>query len=243
MSIRLLINGARGRMGAQISRMAGEDSRFYVMAQRDAGDADPPRDAAIDVVIDFSSDAGARDALRFALAHGAALLVGSTGLTDQTRRALDDAAGRIALLVAPNTSLGVAVLAHLAGEAARLLGPAFDIDIIETHHTRKTDAPSGTALRLAAALRQRGGEAGARFADQRIHAIRSGDVVGEHEVRFAGPGERLTLIHSATSRELFVRGALHAAAFLARKPAGRYTIEQALGIETSKRINVQTSRD
>src|SRR5687768_9811141 len=86
MSIRLLINGARGRMGAQISRMAGEDSRFCVVAQRDAGDADPPRDAALDVVIDFSSDAGARDALRLALAHGAGLLVGSTGLTDQTRR-------------------------------------------------------------------------------------------------------------------------------------------------------------
>ncbi len=241
MSIRLLINGARGRMGAQISRMAGEDSRFCVIAQRDAGDGDPPRDATVDVVIDFSSDAGARDALRLAQAHRAALMVGSTGLTDQTRRALDDAAERIALLIAPNTSLGVAVLAHLAAEAARLLGPAFDIDIIETHHTRKIDAPSGTALRLAAALRQRGGEAGAGFDDQRIRAIRSGDVVGEHEVRFAGPGERLTLIHSATSRELFVRGALHAAAFLAGKPAGRYTIEQALGVEMSTTERVKKS--
>jgi len=124
------------------------------------------------------------------------------------------------------------VLAHLAAEAARLLGSeggaGFDIDIVETHHTMKKDAPSGTALRIAAALRQRGR---ANLPDDRIHAIRSGDIIGEHEVRFAGPGERITLIHSATSRDLFARGALQAAAFLARQPAGWYTIEQALGIE------------
>jgi 4-hydroxy-tetrahydrodipicolinate reductase len=244
--IRALINGADGRMGAAIVRLAAEDPRFIIAAQRDAttptttdrrgASADTPR---VDVVIDFSSDEGAREACAIALQQPCALLVGTTGLSSPTQAMLDDAAKSIALLRAANTSLGVAVLAHLAAEAARLLGSGgsagsggagagFDIDIVETHHTLKKDAPSGTALRIAAALRQRGR---ANLPDDRIHAIRSGDVIGEHEVRFAGPGERITLIHSATNRDLFARGALQAAAFLARQPAGRYTIEQALGIE------------
>lgn len=236
--IRLLINGSRGRMGAQISRVAAEDSRFDVVAQRDHGDAPPTAGAALDVVIDFSSDAGAQEACAIALEHRAALLVGSTGLQADTRSALDAAARSIAVLIAPNTSLGVAVLAHLAAEAARLLGDAFDIDIIETHHVHKKDAPSGTALRLAAAIRGSGPQQARRLTDDRLHALRSGDVIGEHEVRFAGPGERIALTHSATSRELFVRGALQAAAFLAGKPAGKYAIEQALGVEMMKRPNV-----
>lgn len=231
--IRLLINGAHGRMGAMIFRMAAEDSRFRVVAQRDAGDAapaPPPERGAVDVIIDFSSDAGAQDACALALAHHAALLVGSTGLTEQTLRALDGASRSVPVLLAANTSLGVAVVARIAAEAARMLGQAYDIDIVETHHTKKKDAPSGTALRLARALRENGGAAGNRFSDDRIHALRSGDVVGEHEIRFAGPGERITITHSATSRELFASGALRAAAFLAGKTAGKYTIDQMVGL-------------
>ena len=228
--IALLINGARGRMGMMIARLAGDEPRFRIAAQRDQGDASTPLATPVDVIIDFSSEAGAVDALRLAREHRAALLMGTTGLSAAAQRTLDDAAQSIALLQAPNTSLGVAVLAHIAAQAARLLGPAFNIDVIEMHHTQKKDAPSGTALRLANAIRQRG-DAGDRLPDDRIHALRAGDIIGEHAIQFAGPGERLTLTHQATSRELFARGALHAAAFLARKPPGRYTIEQALGIE------------
>jgi 4-hydroxy-tetrahydrodipicolinate reductase len=228
--IRTLVNGARGRMGAMICRMVEADSACALIAARDLGDADPPRDLALDVIIDFSSDRGAHDAIRLARAHRAALLVGSTGLTAQTLSAIDDASRIVAVLRAANTSLGVAVTAHLAAEAARMLGADFDIDIIETHHVHKKDAPSGTALRLAGAIRESGAANAARLNDDRIHALRSGDVVGEHEIRFAGPGERLTIMHSATSRELFVRGAVKAAKFLAGKPPGAYSIEQALGI-------------
>ena len=239
--VRLLINGARGRMGALLAGLARDDSRYVIAAQRDVNDHDHASGGplapgpAIDVVIDFSSDVGVRDACRLAREHHAALLVGSTGLSAQTMALLDETARSVAVLPAPNTSLGVAVLALLAGEAARLLGPSFDIDIIETHHTMKKDAPSGTALRLAKAIEQRSAARGGGttpFPSQRIHSIRAGDVVGEHIVHFAGPGERLTLTHTATSRELFARGALQAALFLAGKPPGRYTIEQALGIET-----------
>jgi 4-hydroxy-tetrahydrodipicolinate reductase len=221
--IRLLINGARGRMGAQILSLAqGDSARFAIAARRDIGDDSPlPRDLAADVVIDFSSDAGARDACSLALDRRAALLVGTTGLSPETLRGMDDAATSIAVLVAPNTSLGVAVLARLASDAARLLA-GFEIEIIETHHTQKKDAPSGTALRLAKAM--------SLSPQAPIRSIRTGDVIGEHVIHFTGPGERITLSHSATSRELFARGALRAAAFLAGKPAGRYTIEQALGV-------------
>jgi len=226
-------------MGALLAAMARERaSRCVIAARRDVGDAARVA-AAIDVVVDFSSDAGARDACRIALQRRAALLVGSTGLSAGTRSMLDAAAKSIAVLVASNTSPGVAVMAHVAAEAARLLGPGFDIDIIETHHAAKKDAPSGTALRLANALRERGGAAGARLDDRRIHSIRAGDVVGEHVIHFAGPGERLTLSHAATSRELFARGALRAAEYLAGKPAGRYTIEQALGIVDDTSTNPQ----
>ncbi len=244
--IRLLINGARGRMGAAIARLASADSRFSIAAQRDAEDAPALSEditrasrsiaattGRIDVVIDFSSDAGARDACRLALEHGCALLVGTTGLSEVTRAAFHEAGKTIAVLIAPNTSLGVAVLSHLAAEAARLLGPEFAIHISETHHIMKKDAPSGTALRLAKAIRERGGGVGSRgagFDDASIESIRTGDVIGDHTINFTGPGERITLAHSATSRDLFARGALHAAAFLAHKPAGRYTIEQALGV-------------
>jgi len=243
--LRLLINGARGRMGAQIAALARRDPRaFSVVLERDLDHdqrpsgprASEPRalDLDIDVVIDFSSDAGARDACRLALRAGAALLVGTTALAPATRRMLQRAARRIPVLIAPNTALGVAVLARLAAEAARLLGPDFDIDIIETHHARKRDAPSGTALRLAQAIRDAHPPASAghpRLGAERIHALRAGDVVGEHAIHFAGPGERLTLTHSATSRELFARGALRAAGVLARHPRGMLSIEQALGFE------------
>jgi 4-hydroxy-tetrahydrodipicolinate reductase len=164
--------------------------------------------------------------------------VGTTALSQITRLALRDAARKIPVLIAANTALGVAALARLAADAARILGPDFAIRISETHHTRKKDAPSGTALRLANAIREHGGPAGARLHDADIHSIRTGEVIGEHTIEFIGPGERLTMTHSATSRDLFARGALHAAAFLAGKPAGPYTIEQALGVETAKRPNV-----
>ena len=239
-----MINGARGRMGAAIVRLAGADARFIIVAQCDVGDAPltaaantpPSRSNAattreIDAVIDFSSDAGTRDACRAALEHRIALVVGTTALSDGTQAALHAAAKTIPVLIAPNTSLGVAALAHLTAAAARMLGPDFRIHIRETHHTMKKDAPSGTALRLAKALRDGGGPAGASFDDATIESIRTGEVIGDHTIEFTGPGERITLTHSATSRDLFARGALQAAAFLAKQPAGLYTINQALGID------------
>jgi 4-hydroxy-tetrahydrodipicolinate reductase len=229
--IRLLVHGAAGRMGARIVALAAEDARVIVARAIDLdtpADQRPARGEAIDVVIDFSSDAGAQLAAGLALAHRAALLVGTTGLSPATQAALRRAAESVPVMIAANTSRGVAALAHLAALAARLLGRDFDIDLVETHHAMKKDSPSGTALRLADSLAQ---GAGAPLPAQRIHAIRAGDVIGEHAIVFSGPGERLTLTHTATSRDLFALGALRAAAWLAGRPPGLYSIEQSLGLD------------
>jgi len=229
--IRLVIHGANGRMGARLRDLAPRDGRFTIAA---AVDRDGPieggealRAGAFDVVIDVSTDAGARDAIALARAARSAVLVATTGLSPDTLGRADDAAADIPVMIAANTSVGVAVLAHLARQAAKLLGESYDVSLVEHHHAAKKDAPSGTALRLAEAVQQATG----RSIDPRnILAARGGDIVGEHSLRFCGPGEYLELTHRATTRDLFVLGALRAAAHLSGRPPGRYTIEQAIGL-------------
>lgn len=241
----VIVHGATGRMGARIIALSLLDPSVRIVGAADAFDS--PRiggesgapgvtiktaknlsetGVLARVVVDFSSDEGARAAADLAVAIGAALLIGTTGLSDRTRERLRAAAREVAVVVAPNTSLGVAVVSNLARDAARALGPAFECSIVEAHHSRKKDAPSGTALRLAAAVRS----AGHALRDDQVVAIRGGDVVGEHTVRFAGPGEYIEITHRATSRDLFAIGAIHAAKWLDGKPAGEYSIEDALGM-------------
>ena len=225
----IVVHGAEGRMGRRICALAEDDDRFEVTAR--AGRATAPdhlaaRDVACDVVVDFSSPEGLDGAVRIALDHAAALLVGTTGLATGNLRQLDEAARSIALMVAPNTALGVAVLAHLVGEAGRLLGPSFDVEIAERHHAGKRDAPSGTALMLGDVLRSR---AGRTVPAERIRSSREGEIVGEHRVRFTDGRETLEIAHSALSRDLFAAGALRAAAWLAGQDPGRYAIANSLG--------------
>jgi 4-hydroxy-tetrahydrodipicolinate reductase len=231
--IRLVVHGAEGRMGARVCALAREDARFDVMAGIDRLDTDEGRRAAddlaggVDVVVDFSVAEGAAHAARLAAGCGCALLVATTGLSAQTLRIIEDVERSSAVMIAPNTSFGVAVMNHLAVSCARLLGGGFDIDLVETHHAAKRDAPSGTALRIAESVRRKGG---ADLPAERVHSLRSGDVIGDHEIIFSGPGERIKISHQATNRDLFARGALRAAAWLAHQPPGRYSIDQAHGL-------------
>jgi 4-hydroxy-tetrahydrodipicolinate reductase len=225
---RTLVHGARGRMGSRIVDLAQHDDRFTIVAAIDQDDRNALTNlstGSIDVIIDFSSDAGTRQAVALAMSQRCALLVGTIGLSHVTHDAIERCVQHVAVMVAANTSLGVAVLSQLAAQAARMLGPGFDIDIIESHHTAKKDAPSGTALRIADAIRH---VPHAHLPAERIHALRAGDIVGEHAIQFAGPGEKIILSHSATSRDLFARGALRAAHWLAQQKPGRYAIEQSL---------------
>ncbi len=197
------------------------------------------RDAPIDLVIDFSTDEGTRDAAKLAMQRRAALLVGTTGLSRQTLSAIEVASQTIPVMLAPNTSSGIAVMIYLVSEAARLLGRDHDVDIVEVHHSGKRDAPSGTALRIAESIRER---AGFELPANRIHAIRAGEVIGEHTVEFFSAGERIRVAHVATSRDLFASGALDAAAWLHGRSPGSWTVEQSLGLETAPREGVETGQ-
>jgi 4-hydroxy-tetrahydrodipicolinate reductase len=231
--VHLAIHGAKGRMGLRIAACAEVDSAVRITALLDRGDVTTleqqasisPMLASTRAIIDFSSDAGTREAIRLALSLRSALLVGTTALDASTMATLAQAQREIPVMVCANTSLGVAVARHLAKEAARLLGSAYDVDIIETHHTKKLDAPSGTALALAASVRE-----GGREVDRdHVHAIRAGDVIGDHIVQFAGVGEILRIQHTATTRDLFAVGAIRAAKWLAGRAPGRYRIEDTFG--------------
>jgi 4-hydroxy-tetrahydrodipicolinate reductase len=225
--IRLLVNGARGRMGSRICALAREDDRFALVAAIDmdsveeAGEGEPP---PVDAIIDFSSDDGAARAAAIAAQRGAALLVGTTALSQKTLDLLGEIAHRTAVMIAPNTSLGVAVMSHLAAEAARLLGRSFDIDIIDVHHAAKRDAPSGTALSLLEAARAAGY---ARRID--VSSTRAGHIPGTHTFGVDGPGETITLTHTVRDRATFALGALQAARWVQGR-TGWFSMKDVLGI-------------
>lgn len=224
--VKLALVGAGGRMGSRIDAIASGDPEVLVSARfHRENAAQQALAASADVIVDFSCETGTRAAIAMARAGHAALLIGTTGLPEAVLGELRALSAERAVLIAPNTSLGIAVLKRLARLAGELLGPAgWAVDIVETHHERKKDAPSGTALALAATL----AEGGMPVASGRIHAIRAGDVVGEHEIRLAGPGERIHLMHQAVSRDLFASGALRAAKWLARRAPGAYSMEDVL---------------
>ena len=234
------INGANGRMGRALQTLLRDDARFELAACANAS-GDWRAQPKLDVVIDFSTPDGFDAALTHCTAHRVAFVSGTTGLGDKQCSAMEEAARAIPVLHATNFSLGVAVLTRILREAAAAL-PDWDLEIVEAHHARKVDAPSGTALALgraaaearaqdfdAMAVRARDGRAGVRprgaigFA-----SIRAGDIVGEHTAILANSSERLELSHRATDRMVFVRGALAAAAWLAGKPAGAYAIDDVL---------------
>jgi 4-hydroxy-tetrahydrodipicolinate reductase len=231
--VRLLIHGASGRMGQALLRLAAERSDVTVIGavshqvQSRVLDGVPHFAASelagvpdFDVAVDFSLPEGFDGILATCLARGAALVSGTTGLSSAQREAIAQAATRIPVAWASNYSLGVAVLHDLVERAAIAL-QGWDCDIVEAHHTRKLDAPSGTALTLGEAA-ERGG-AHARYA-----SLRAGDIVGEHTVQFTAAGERIELIHRATNRDIFARGALHAASRLHGRVPGQYTLRDLL---------------
>jgi 4-hydroxy-tetrahydrodipicolinate reductase len=232
-STRLLIHGASGRMGEALLRLCREDARFDVVGavSRKVGqrvvDGVPQFAAselsgvpAFDVAVDFSLAEAFDPILALCVARGTALVSGTTGLDDARHGAIQAASVRIPVLWASNFSLGVAVLTELVARAAQALH-GWDCDIIEMHHSRKQDAPSGTALTLGAAAEQSG-------AVPRYTSLRAGDIVGEHTVQFSGQGERIEVIHRATNRDIFARGALHAAMRLAGRTPGNYSLRDLL---------------
>jgi 4-hydroxy-tetrahydrodipicolinate reductase len=263
-----VIAGAAGRMGSALIQAVCEADDFELSGAveapghpavgQDAGQvagvaatgvvvtADPAAVLArADVLIDFSFHEAAPGNARAACEAGSAVVIGTTGLTaaEQTVIAeLATAGNRIVL--APNMSVGVNLMFHLCGRVAKVLGEAYDIEVVEMHHNQKRDAPSGTAVRLAEILAEtmdmsyaenvrhgRQGMVGARPSREiGMHALRGGDVVGDHTVIFATAGERVELVHKASSRATFANGALRAARFLMAAEAGLYDMQDVLGL-------------
>ncbi|MBD8900414.1 4-hydroxy-tetrahydrodipicolinate reductase [Rhodanobacter sp. DHG33] len=253
--LRLAINGASGRMGQALLSLLRVDGRYElahaVVSPGSVHDGEPvwlgqglryahdwSRAPSLDAVIDFSGPAGLTAALEHCLAHGIPLVTGTTGLDAAQQARLDAAGTRIALLRAANFSLGVALLSRLLREAAAAM-PEWDLEIVEAHHGRKQDAPSGTALALghaaaaargttleASAVYSREGRTGERVPGSIGFAVvRGGDIVGEHQALLIGQGERLELGHRATDRTIFARGALQAARWLVGRAAGHWQLE------------------
>jgi 4-hydroxy-tetrahydrodipicolinate reductase len=204
--------------------------------------SEPPHNQPLHVIIDFSLPEGTMTALKLCVERHIPLVVATTGHTPQQKQEIEAAAHETAILMAPNMSLAVNLLMKLAGEAARLLrGRGFDVEILERHHRFKKDAPSGTALHIARIIQEAMGQTELRHGREGlvgerpgheigVHAIRVGDNVGEHTIIFSTLGETLEISHRAHARDCYVRGALQAAKFLANRPAGRYTMNDVLGL-------------
>lgn len=238
--VRLGINGANGRMGRALRDLLREDSRFELAAQIYASD-DWPNAPALDVVIDFSTPAGMADAIDHCEQHGIALVTGTTGLDAALQSRMAAASNKIPVMYAANFSLGIAVLTRLLRDAAQVL-PDWDLEIIEAHHSQKVDAPSGTALALGRAAAQARGQdfdkvtAFARHGHTGVRpsgaigfaSIRAGEIVGEHSAMLATRDERIELTHRAYDNAIFARGALQAAAWLAGRKPGTYSIDDVV---------------
>ena len=262
--ISIAVSGALGRMGKRIIALASEDDELEIKSAieiashpsigQDVGEAAQLRkinvpvekklSKKVDVLIDFSAPAATMERIKECLDFKCSMVIGTTGLTGENMKSIKDASKSIAILQSPNMSVGVNLVFSIVGKIARALGGDYDIEIVETHHRFKKDAPSGTALKIAqiiaetigsdlskTAVYSRQGIVGERKKGEiGILARRSGDIVGVHTVSFGTIGEEIELTHRATSRDTFATGALRAAKFVSSKKSGLFTMLDALGL-------------
>lgn len=245
--MRILLCGCQGRMGHAVAAAVKDDAVIAAGVDAVAGERPFPVypapaacNEAVDVLIDFSNPAALDGVLRYAVANGVPAVICTTGLSAEQTQAVRDTARQVPVFFSGNMSLGIGLLTALTKKAAAVLGEDFDIEILEMHHNQKLDAPSGTALMLADAAK-----AGLSYEPEYVYtrhdrrekrgdkeigisAIRGGNIIGEHQVIFAGADEVINLTHRAQSRALFATGALRAARFLIGKPAGLYNMEDLM---------------
>ena len=243
--IRAIITGAKGRMGQALLQCAARIPELQVVGGIDLGDDAASAIPKSDVVIDFSFHQATPDFAEICAKHKKAMVIGTTGHTDAEKKRIHSATSQIPIVMASNYSTGVNTLFWLTRKAAEILGPGFDLEVIEMHHRMKKDAPSGTAVTLAEILAEvrkqqlskvirhgREGITGERTDSEiGMHSLRGGDVVGDHTVVFATSGERLELTHKASSRDTFANGALRAALWVVRQKPGCYDMQDVLGLK------------
>ena len=242
---RIIITGSKGRMGRALIACAAHHPDLQVVAQIDKGDDLPAVIGQGEVLVDFSSHSATPAIAALCAAHRKAMVVGTTGHSEEGKSQIANCQSQIPIVLSSNFSTGVNTLFWLTRKAAEILGPGFDLEIVEMHHRLKRDAPSGTAKTLAeilAAVRKqqldkvarhgRAGILGERTAEEiGLHSVRGGDVVGDHTVIFAGVGERVELTHKASTRETFANGALRAAQWVVKQKPGLYDMQDVLGLK------------
>jgi len=243
---RVIITGSKGRMGQALVACAPSHRELEVVGQIDQGDDLAAIIARCDGVIDFSLHTATAAIAELCARHQKALVIGTTGHADAEKSRITRYASRIPMVLASNYSTGVNTLFWLTRKAAEILGPGYDLEVVEMHHRLKRDAPSGTDKTLAeilAAVRKqqldkvarhgRVGIVGERTAEEiGVHSLRGGDVVGDHTVIFAGAGERVELTHKASTRETFANGALRAAQWVVKQKPGLYDMQDVLGLRS-----------
>ena len=266
--VKLIVSGVAGRMGRRIAGLSLADSEIKVTGGleiqgnpglgEDLGKLLGLGEQGIevvdnlekiigqgDVLVEFSSSQATLEHLQICQGHKKAMVIGTTGFTEDEKEILNKASKDIPLLCSPNMSVGINLLFKITREAAKAIGQDYDLEIIEAHHRQKKDAPSGTAIKLAAILAKetnrslsevvtfgRKGQTGERPRETiGIHAVRGGDIVGEHTVIFAGAGERIELTHRASSRDTFAQGALRAVKFIIKQKPGLYDMGDVLGLK------------
>jgi len=243
--VRIVITGSGGRMGHTLVACAARDRSFELAGQVDSDDDLNSVIGKGDVVIDFSSHEATPGFARICAQHKRPMVIGTTGHSNAEKSEIVELRSTIPIVMASNYSTGVNALFWLTRKAAEILGPDFDLEVVEMHHRLKKDAPSGTAATLGeilASVRKqqisevvrhgRQGITGERTAAEiGMHSIRGGDVVGDHTVIFAAAGERVELTHKASGRETFANGALRAAAWVVRQSPGLYNMQDVLGLK------------
>ncbi len=222
--IKIAVSGYKGRMGSRIKRLVEEDPQLELAGVFEIGDDPRAAIEACDLLIEFTTPEATVKNLGIAKELGKAVVIGTTGLDDEKLAIVKEASSKMPIVFSPNMAVGVNLLFKVAGQMAEVLGKDFAASISETHHVHKKDAPSGTAKRLHSIIAEKVNK------DVKVESQRIGEVVGDHTVVFDGKEEKLEITHHAKSRDVFARGALIAAKFIAKKKSGLFSMNEVLGL-------------
>ena len=223
--LNICVSGSKGKMGSRILDLAKEDSELKITGEFDIdGDAEAPVEAC-ECLIDFTAVKATVEHLALCVKHKKAMIIGTTGLSDDELAKIKEASAEIPIVFSPNMSVGVNLLFKLVEEAAKVLGSDYEVNIVEAHHAEKKDAPSGTAKEIARIVKSVKGNI-----DIPIESIREDEIVGEHTIAFESDMDLIEITHSAKTRDIFAQGALKAAKFVAGKKSGLYSMKDVLGL-------------
>ena len=223
--VKICVSGSKGKMGSKIIELSKDDASFELAGSFDIGEDAQGAVDACDCLIEFTSPEATMEHLSMCEKLGKAMVIGTTGLSDAEREKMREAAKAIPVVFSPNMSVGVNLLFKMIADAAKVLGPEYAINIVEAHHAEKKDAPSGTAKELARIVKEAKGDI-----EIPIESVREDEIVGEHTITFDSVLDTIEITHSAKTRDIFAKGALAAAKFIAGKKSGLYSMKDVLAL-------------